>query len=169
MGIKDLIFLVFAGGAVGFGLLAVSLKNIFHAALCLAGALFSVAGIFIFLGCEFLAVIQLLVYFGAIGILIIFAIMISPPALLINETKSVNKFFFALAAAASLFLVLLGLLAKAALKADVTKLVELPVARLGELLLTDFVFPFEVIALVLLLAIIGAVIHAWGGAEQNNE
>lgn len=164
--IKELIFLLFAGGVIGFAALAVSLKNIFHAALCLAGSLFGVAGLFIFLGSEFLAVVQLLVYFGAIGILIIFTIMISPPALLKNESKSINKLFFALATSASLFLVLLGLFAKASLEAEKTGLGELSIARIGELLLTKFVLPFEVIALVLLLAIIGAIIHAWDGAEK---
>ncbi len=165
--IKELIFLLFAGGAVGFALLAVSLKNLFHAALCLAATLFSVAGIFIFLGSEFLAVIQLLVYFGAIGILIIFTIMISPPALLKNETKSVSKFFFALAAAGSLFFILFALLAQSTLETETVELGLVSISQLGTLLLTDFVFPFEVIALVLLLAIVGAIIHAWGGAEGH--
>ena len=165
--IQDLIFFLFAGGVIGFGALAVSLRNIFHAALCLAAALFSVAGIFIFLGSEFVAVIQLLVYFGAIGILIIFAIMISPPALLRAETKSINKLFFCLATSASLFFVLLAFFAKVTFPVAAPGVAPIPLNRLGELLLTKFVFPFEVIALVLLLAIVGAIIHAWSGAEGN--
>lgn len=165
--IEQLIFLLFAGIVLGFGVLAVSLKNIFHAALCFAGAMFGVAGLFIFLGSEFIAVVQILIYLGAIGVLIIFAIMISPPALLRSETKSASKLFFCLSVSISFFVVLTALFLKSNITQAGSDLGEIPISQLGEMLLTEFVFPFEVIALVLLLAIIGAVMHAWGGMEHE--
>jgi NADH-quinone oxidoreductase subunit J len=56
---------------------AMIMKNIFHCALLLAAALFGVAGIFVYLGAEFLALVQVLIYVGAITILIIFGIMLT--------------------------------------------------------------------------------------------
>jgi len=165
--IEQLIFLLFAGMVLGFGVLAVSLKNIFHAALCFAGAMFGISGIFIFLGSEFIAVVQILIYLGAIGVLIIFAIMISPPALLRAETKSASKLFFCLSVSVSFFVVLTALFLKTDIPQAGPDLGEIPLSQLGEMLLTEYVFPFEVIALVLLLAIIGAVMHAWGGMENE--
>lgn len=165
MMIRELIFILFAGLTLGFAILAVTLKNLFHAALCLAAALFGVAGIFIFLGSEFLAAVQVLVYIGAITVLIIFALMLSPPQFLETGKKSVSKFFFCLAVSASLFMVLAALYLKFPVPA-VEGARDFSLKHLGEVLLTKFVLPFEVIALVLLVAIIGAVIHAWEGAKK---
>lgn len=166
--IKELIFLLFSGVVLGFGVLAVTLKNIFHAALCFAVAMFGISGLFIFLGSEFLAVVQLLVYLGAIGVLIIFAIMISPPDLLRAETKSISKLFFCLSSSAALAVVVVSLYLKSNLEPVPGTGQGVSLGKMGELLLTKFVFPFEVIALVLLLAIIGSVFHAWSGTGKES-
>jgi len=166
--IQELIFLLFAGVVLGFGVLAVTLKNIFHAALCFAVSMFGISGIFIFLGSEFVAVVQLLVYLGAVGVLIIFAIMISPPDLLRAETKSISKLFFCLSASVALAVVLTALYLKSPLEPIAKADEGIALAKIGELLLTKYIFPFEVIALVLLLAIIGSIFHAWSGMGDDS-
>jgi NADH:ubiquinone oxidoreductase subunit 6 (subunit J) len=62
-------------GALG----AVSLRNVFHAAMALALAFFGVSGIYVLLAAEFLAIVQVLVYIGAIAVILIFAIMLTRP------------------------------------------------------------------------------------------
>lgn len=164
--IQELIFLFFAGMALGCAVLAVTLKNLFHAALCFAGALFGVSGIFIFLGSEFLAVVQILVYLGAIAVLIIFALMLAPRQFLEQGKKPASKLFMCLAVGGSLFVVLGALFLKSPVALSPAGTETLSLKHLGEALLTKFVLPFEVIALVLLVAVIGAVIHAWEGVKK---
>jgi NADH:ubiquinone oxidoreductase subunit 6 (subunit J) len=68
-------FTLIATWTLVFAVLTVSIHKLFHACLCLAGALLGVAGLFLMLGAQFLFVIQILVYVGAIVTLILFAIM----------------------------------------------------------------------------------------------
>ncbi|HOD65478.1 MAG TPA: NADH-quinone oxidoreductase subunit J, partial [candidate division Zixibacteria bacterium] len=71
------VFWIIATVLLVSGFMVVSLKNIFHSALFLILCLFSVAGIFLLLEAEFLAAAQVLIYVGAVAILIIFAIMLT--------------------------------------------------------------------------------------------
>lgn len=162
--IQELIFIFFVVMAMGFAVLAATLKNLFHAALSLAAMLFAVSGLFIFLGSEFLAVVQVLVYIGAIAVVIIYALMLSPPQFLEIGTRSVSKIFFCVAVGASLFVVLCALYLKFPVPSVPTG--DISLTHLGEMLLTKYVLPFEVIALVLLVAIIGAVLLAWEGIKK---
>ena len=74
---ETIAFVIFAALAVGGGIGVALLRNLFHAALCLLLALFGVAGLFILLSAPFLAMVQILVYMGAVAILIIFVIMLT--------------------------------------------------------------------------------------------
>ena len=75
--IEDLIFSMFAVVALAAAIGMIALKDLFRAALCLVIVFVSIAGIYVMLNAEFLAVIQVLVYVGAISILLIFAVMLS--------------------------------------------------------------------------------------------
>ena len=74
---EQIAFYALAGILVGASVMAVTVRNIFHAAIYLIVALFSVAGFFILLHAEFLAAVQVLVYVGAVAILMIFAVMLT--------------------------------------------------------------------------------------------
>ena len=74
---EDLIFWVLAVGSVAAAAGVVLLKDVFRAALLLVVVFLAVAGMFVMMNAEFLAVVQLLIYAGAIAILIIFAIMLT--------------------------------------------------------------------------------------------
>ena len=139
----------------------VTLRNIFHSALALVLTLLGIAGIYIALQAEFLAMVQILIYVGAVMTLVIFAIMLTQRLgdknILQNNSQSVPAL---LAMGAFLFLVS-GVLQKTPwpvkkefIQRNVT------ILDLGTALMNEFVFPFEVISVVLIAALIGAIVIA---------
>ena len=72
-----IVFWILAVVILVSGFLVVTLRNIFHCALCLILCLFAVAGIFVLLDAEFLAAAQVLIYVGAVAILIVFTVMLT--------------------------------------------------------------------------------------------
>ncbi len=141
-------------------IMVVTLKNLFHCALYLVLCLFAVAGIYFLLGAEFLAAVQILIYVGAVSILMIFAIMLtsniaSKRALQSNEQVPVGFFISGI-----LLFVCFG-----AITSSFWKVSDLPLPAdntmtIGKLLMTDFVLPFEVVSEILLAAMIGAIVLA---------
>src|ERR1044071_4745106 len=73
----DLVFIALAAITVGSGLAAISLRNLIHCALCFAACLLGIAGIFLWLDAQFIGFAQILVYVGAISILVVFAILLT--------------------------------------------------------------------------------------------
>lgn len=151
---------------LGSAFLVVTLKNIFHCALFLVLTLFCVAGMFILLGAEFLAAAQVLIYVGAVAILMIFAIMLTENI----SNRRIRQTSHAALVAALLCALFAGCVASlvgssigrlpqifGAFKGD------LPahnVALLGKYLMTEYMLPFEVISILLLAAMIGAIVLA---------
>lgn len=144
-------------------MMVVSLKNIFHCALLLIVCLFSVAGIFILLDAEFLAVAQVLIYVGAVAILMIFAVMLTSN-LASKEIKQTNE-----NSVVTFFVCLIFLMATLTMlyhtdvwnyAKDQIPATESNTMMLGKLLMTKFMLPFEVVSVVLLAAMIGAIVLA---------
>lgn len=168
------------GEAIAFWLLAaiivlgaigvVTLRNLFHCALCLGLVLLGVAGIFILNGAEFLAGIQVLIYVGATLVIILFAIMLSEN--ITGERIQLVSYNRALGfASALLFLGLIIFLASTTEAPFHTSTIKDPtltvlenvktnVAAFGTLLLTKFIVPFEFASVFLLIALIGAIVIA---------
>lgn len=167
--IANLGFYAIAAAVIIFALLVVTMKNAFHCALSLAAALICVAGIFLYLGAEFLAVVQVLIYVGAIVTLIIFAIMLTSK-LADGAIKQTNKqrfpsFFIASAFFAILVVVFMQVTWPVIRPADdKTALVQLD--QIGNALFSRYMVPFEVISIVLLAALIGALYIARPTAKQ---
>lgn len=145
-------------GAIG----VVTMRNLFRAALFLVLSFIGVAGFYILLQAEFLAMVQLLVYVGAISILIIFAVMLSR-RMMSPEVKALNEqWAWALIAAVALFVVLAFVLLSVAwptIQADVP---DDTLVELGQALVNpdQFLLVFEVASVLLLVALVGAVIIA---------
>lgn len=140
-------------------LLTVTLRNIFHCALSLAVALLSLAGLYFYLAAPFVGVMQLIIYVGAIMILILFAIMLTTRVgarLLSAPNHQVIPAVLAVLA----FLLFAG--SAVGGMALVTKPGRMfdPIVGLGQALLTTYLLPFEVISLLLLAALVGAVVIA---------
>lgn len=157
----QIIFLVFAAVTLVSAVLVVSVRKMMHAALWLVLALFGVAVLFVLLDSGFFAVVQVLIYIGAIAILVIFATMLTHRVMQ-DEGTQVNRGWWVAAGAAVLLLI--GLLAALAPWGKFSALTtELPktnlLADLGQALASPdgFVIPFEVASVLLLAAMIGAI------------
>ena len=134
----------------------VTLRNLFRAALSLGLVLLGIAGLFILLEAEFLAFVQILVYVGAILTLVVFAIMVTakldPPSSLTVSRQTLP----AAAVSLGLFIVLVRatqpLLAMPPSSSEPVSL-----AAVGQQLVTTLVLPFEVISLLFVAAVVGAI------------
>ncbi|MCP4582058.1 MAG: NADH-quinone oxidoreductase subunit J [candidate division Zixibacteria bacterium] len=162
------IFYLLAIIAAVSGLLVVTLKNIFHSALFLVLALFSIAGIYVLLGAEFLAAVQVLIYVGAITILMIFAIMLTYQL----SSKSIRQTNEQVPWASIIVLIFFGLSLAAVFKTvwplSDGELPESNTLELGRQLLSTYVIPFEVVSIVLLVALIGAIIISRRDRQEEN-
>ena len=139
--------------AVGF---KSTLYNAFSLILCLSG----VAGIFIMLSSDFLAVMEIVVYVGAVAIAIIFTIMFSPPHFMRQPDRKFIKIARSIAVGAFFFFVLYQVIVKTPWIAAATQQTDFSAKHLGEILLGVYTLPFEVISLILFIAILGALLMA---------
>jgi len=140
-------------------LLAVGLRNIFHNILGFALAMLGVAGVFLSLGADFLAIVFVLVYVGAVAIAMVYAVMLSHPLDLPQKPRSVSKILAAAAVAA------FGALAVWRVLASVTwppqqGNPDLSAARAGQRFVTDDGLACELISVLLVVAMMGAVMIA---------
>jgi NADH:ubiquinone oxidoreductase subunit 6 (subunit J) len=153
-------FWVLAALLVGSALAVVLSKNLFHAVLWLALALTGTAGVFLLLNAEFLAAVQLLLYAGGIITIVVFAIVVTER--LIGERLSQTNRGVGSGAivAVALLAIIVSTLMQRQLPStplpqtsDLTRL-------LGEQVLTTYVLPFELLALLMLAAMLGAIYFA---------
>jgi NADH-quinone oxidoreductase subunit J len=140
-------------------LFAVSLKNIFHNILGFALSLVGVAGLFLTLGSDFLAIVLLLVYVGALGIAMVYAVMLSQPLDTPRTPRSVPKVLGSALLAAVVAMALWLVIRGARFPAWGGSL-EVTPQRTGYRLLSDYVLAFELISILLVVAMIGAVMVA---------
>lgn len=153
-------FYIVSAGVLAGAWFAVSARNLFRAALGLAMALFGVAVLYLFLEAEFLAVTQLLVYVGAVLTLIIFGVMLT--ARIADPT--VRRWNRQAPAAFLLTAGVGGALARAYLRAPwpAREMAQPPVSlqTLGRTIVGDYLLPFELLSLLLLGALVGALFIA---------
>nr|MBN2278628.1 NADH-quinone oxidoreductase subunit J [candidate division Zixibacteria bacterium] len=141
-------------------LMVVTLRNIFHCALFLILALFCVAGLYILLEAEFLAAVQVLIYVGAVSVLMIFAIMLTSNLSSRQIKQSNEQVLIGIFVCASFLIACLASLPYTIWRRVDQPLPDNNILTLGKLLMTDYVLPFEVVSIVLLAALIGAVVLA---------
>jgi NAD(P)H-quinone oxidoreductase subunit 6 len=144
-------------GATGVALA----RNLLHAALCLLSTLVGTAGLYLFMGADFLGVAQLLVYGGGILVLLLFAVLFTArtdEARLSSRGRGRERFLrgLTLLAAGAASLALAVLITRAPF--PLTEPVAAPTtARLGDAFLREYLLPFQLSSLVLLTALIGAM------------
>lgn len=150
------VFDLFAVVTIGSALFVVTQRQILHSALWLITTLGSIAGFYILLGADFLAAAQLLLYIGGVMVIMLFVIMLSHVPLAPQESSENAQWLPALLVC-GVTVVGLGwtLLPVPWVTQDSVRLPT--TASLGRLLLTDLAFPFELVSLVLLAALVGAV------------
>ncbi len=141
-------------------LLVVLVRNIVHAVLWLAVCFVSLAGVFMTLDAAFIAAVQILVYAGAVCIMVVFAIMLIRRGNM-GETNLFNKQVWAGGGVAVLVTVLGGFLSfRIRYAGSAPAVPENTVDHIATLLLSKYVIPFEVAALLLLVALVGAIFLA---------
>ena len=151
------LFWLFAGVTVAGGVGVVVLREIVRAAVCLLFALVGVAGLFFLLNAEFLAAVQLVVYTGGILILIIFGVMLTSTAQGRRFEPAAGEVVVAGSAAVVLIATLTLVAVRTPWPASPAGTVPTPAADLlGQALLGDYVVPFEVASLLLLVVMVGA-------------
>jgi len=143
--------------ALGSGLLVVTTRQLVHAALWLVVCLGSVAGCYLVLGAEFVALVQLLVYVGAIVVLVLFALMLTRAPIGPNREVSTSRLHRVLAAVLGAAVTALLCAALLPLAGPARPRVETPTDRLAGQVFGTWVWPFELLSLLLLVALVGAL------------
>ena len=155
----SILSLVIIIGSLG----VILLESIVYSAFLLGGVFMSVAGLYLLLNASFVAAAQVLVYVGAVNVLIIFAIMLVNKK---EELKPSNNLKSRKIIATTICITLLSLLIRVdlsnvwALSSPNISIGEESTVRIGEHLFSDYLLPFEVASVLLLMAMIGAIVLA---------
>lgn len=170
---EQIIFIIISAMTLIAAWFVVTDRNLFHAALALMASFLGVAGLYVLLEAGFLAAAQLLVYIGAISILVIFAIMMTRRLMQTTETAFNSQWQMGIVTSLLLFVVLFFVVvqfwpmdpaAGAAGRPDVAPdLLAATVDQLGVALVSpdQYVLPFELASVLLLAALIGSIAIAW--------
>jgi len=148
-------FLIIAIVTLSGALAAATLRKLIHAALCLVIAFVGLAASFFLLGAEFVGLVQVFVYVGAVAVLIVFTILLTRRE--VNGTRGIN-WGGAVVALAVFGGLLWTILKTKSLAIPAPQIEPLTVKRIGEVLMTDFVWPLQCVGLVLTAALIGALV-----------
>ncbi|RJP57405.1 MAG: NADH-quinone oxidoreductase subunit J [Melioribacteraceae bacterium] len=156
MSIYDIIFYLFAILTLGSGYLVVTSKNIVHAAFYLLFTFFGVAGIYVLLGADFLAIVQLMVYVGGILILLLFGVMLTNRITDVKIRTGTVHIIPAVVGTGLFMGVIVSMMLRTNWKSEPAELPISTMYGLGRILLVDYVLVFELLAILLLIALIGA-------------
>ncbi len=170
--IIDIAFWIIALSAIGSSVAVVQTRDLFRAALFLAAAFLSIAGLFVLLRAEFLAVVQVLIYVGAISVLIIFAVLTTRdvehgnPSNMLRIPAAILAILFLVVASITMLNTDWNLLSNSEAASAAVAGVEgesggdVPdlIPTIAELLLQDYVLVFEVASVLLLATIVGALV-----------
>jgi NADH:ubiquinone oxidoreductase subunit 6 (subunit J) len=159
----EIAFYLLAGLSLAAALGVVLSRNVVHAALFLMGTLLLVAIVFLFLAADFLALVQVLIYGGAVTMLMLFAIMLTraeAPLDLVGRSWSATSGLAALAAVGFLAVLVAGVALTPWPAPAAGALTRVDVTALGAALFGPWAIPFEIASLVLLVALIGGIIIA---------
>jgi NADH-quinone oxidoreductase subunit J len=154
-------FAIIAGLTVGSAIAAMSLRNLVHCALSLVVTFAGLAALFLQLNAQFVGFAQVLVYVGAVAILIVFAILLTRSAEPGPPVATTTGAGWGIAIAIAAFLAMAGAVTSSVvMQRTAPPPSAVTVRAIGEKLMTDYVLPLEVIGLLLTAAMIGAVIIA---------
>ncbi|HEY3305215.1 MAG TPA: NADH-quinone oxidoreductase subunit J [Candidatus Binatia bacterium] len=160
MELATAVFYLVAIVTVGSAAMVAFSRNIIYSAFSLLGTFAGVAGIYVLLGADFVAAVQLLIYVGGILVLILFAVMLTHR---ITDVQITNRAAGRIPGLV-LVAVLLALLIQTIRETPWAKAKEIVYAptsaKIGDMFLQEYLLPFELASLVLLAALIGAVVLA---------
>jgi len=155
------LFYLLSVWTIASGLLAISLRNIVHCAISLIAFFAGIAAIFFSLRAEFLGAVQIIVYVGAVAVLILFAIMLTRHvAGDRHESPFTPGAIWGVLTSLAVLGALIYSLAGQPIQTPTNASASLSVGEIGRVLMTRYAVPFEVISLLLTAALIGAVVIA---------
>lgn len=156
-----IIFYILAAITLGTAILTVLSKNPIHSAIYMIACFFSVAGHFLMLNAQFLAVVHIIVYTGAIMVLLLFTLMLMNLNTEHEPKKKVASRIAAALSACLMAIVVLGALVKSApvIESYQTAAVDFQSVKvIGQVILDEYLVPFEFASVLLITAMIGAVL-----------
>jgi NADH-quinone oxidoreductase subunit J len=165
MSIADFFFFMISAMIIVFGVLAVSAKKIFHAAIYLLFTLINVAALYFYLGYEFIAAIQIVVYVGGIVVLILFSLFlthrVAADMLVPTQFRSILSLLLCVFG----FVFSFCLLIMHSFPEVMNEPVDISVKYIGTQMLNygsgGYVLPFEVVSILLLAALVGSIAIAF--------
>jgi NADH-quinone oxidoreductase subunit J len=167
---SEFAFYLIAAITVGGGLAAVMLKNTVHCALALTIVFAGLALLFLQLDAQFAGFAQILIYIGAVAILVVFAILLTRGSEVPADGVFSKTWIAGLAVAAAVFAVIgWAVLNSGAVLPHEIAAPQVTVAQIGVALMGRYVLPLEIVALLLTAALIGAVIIAMHERPENHE
>jgi NADH-quinone oxidoreductase subunit J len=155
-----IIFWVFALLTLGAAAVVVFSRNIVRSAFSLVFAFFGVAGLYVLLLADFLAVTQLMIYVGGILVLLIFGVMLTQNQINVDLKSGVLSFWPGMIITAGIGGLLLAVFWDTRWTISNAQPMQATANAIGEMLLTTYVLPFELASIVLLVALVGAAMIA---------
>ncbi len=156
MSTYDFIFYLFAAITLVSAFFVVSTKNVIYSAFCLVFTFFGVAGIYVLLGADFIAVVQVIVYIGGILILMLFGVMLTNKITSVEIKTGTMQVLPAIIGVGVFAGLLTAILVKTEWKTYDTEIPLSTTYELGRILITEYVLIFELLGIILLIALIGA-------------
>jgi NADH-quinone oxidoreductase subunit J len=170
---RDIMFLIFAVVIIVFSVMTVTSRRILRAAVSLLFVLIATAGLYFLLNYQFLAAVQLTLYAGGIVVLIIFSILLTSQISHKFEALDWKKALFSALAVIAGAIVVITTVLKHTFAADTAAALEVNMDVIGKSLLgtgaDGYVLPFEVISVLLVAAMIGAIVIAKKGSPVKEE
>jgi NADH:ubiquinone oxidoreductase subunit 6 (subunit J) len=168
MYVPDLIFVAIAAATMSGALITVLARSVIYALMGLVFTMFGIAGLYIYLNSPFLAMMQILIYVGAVTVLIAFAIMLAGPMYKHpGEWSRPVKFIASTIVALVSFLFLYKALMRTDWLTGGVKDFDQTTEAIGRVLFDKLMFPFELISLLIVVAIIGAIMLALLSKEEK--
>lgn len=156
----SIIFIIASLVTLISALMVVTGKNLFHNALYLVLSFVGVAALYLLLEAEFLAIVQILIYVGAIAILLIFAIMVSRRIMAEDQVQRNSQWWISAGVIVILFLLMGYMLLRVDWPVTTGPVPADTIGALGQSFVGTYVLPFEVASVILLVALVGSIIIA---------
>lgn len=156
----DAIFYVLAGLILTSAMSMVQARNLFHAGLALITCFLGVAGLYVLLNAPFIAALQVLIYAGAIAVILLFGFMLTHHVMRDESNKRFSQQAAGMGAAAVMCGVLVAVIGASPWKTGPAPTHIDDLNQLGQQLLTSYLLPFELASVFLLAALVGAIMIA---------
>jgi NADH-quinone oxidoreductase subunit J len=154
--LTQIVFYFFAAMTVGSAVVVVFSKNLIHSAFALLFTFFGVAALYVFLGADFLAATQMVIYVGGILVLLIFGVMLTHKISEMKLKSETYQFWPGLALVTIVFGTLVTVMIRTTWHTQEAQPANPTTAAIGELFMKEYILPFEIASIFLLIALIGA-------------